>query len=276
MSIKQIHILNGESTEKYLSKAKLKLDTLVWQEIFSEGPKSYFFNRPFLEQRKAFIAEFFDCTIESFAMKYNNFFNRMELLHNYKEVVLWFEEDLFCVWNMMACISYLHQYYPSKTISLVCPGNLMDTGDKNLIHLFSPNELETLFQNRITLNEEAILIADQFWKAVSENYQDTVTAFADKMVDPFPFLAESMQLEKDRFQDLLGLSKLDYRILKMIQKDKYNYNSFVSKFLKEFNVYGYGDAQYFSYLNQLKEYYIEMNNGDLVLNPLGEEAIKNA
>jgi len=273
MSRKLIHILNGDSTRLILEKSNLEGKTIVWQEIFSEGPKQYAFNPSFLTARKNFIADFFGTTLDSFAIKYNNCFNQLELLGNYREIVLWFEEDLFCQWNMLACISLLYQQYAfTKPIYLICAGHKMQTGDKTNLGDFSPDDYSQLFEKRELLSRDAILFADQFWKNSERDYRGNIQQNILKENKYFPYLKPAMELEQDRFEDILGLSKLDYKLLLLIKNGEFNLNSLVSHILKNDNPYGYGDAQYFTYLKRLEEYYHEDNQGEFL--ELNEQALE--
>lgn len=258
MSKKRIHILNGDSTRMIFEKSNVEGQILVWQEIFSEGPKQYAFNPSFLTARKNFIADFFNTTLDAVAMKYNNCFNQLELLGNYKEIILWFEEDLFCQWNLMATISFLYQQYAfTKPIFLICAGHKMNQDNKTNLGDFSPDDYVQLFEKRELLNQEAILFADQFWKNSERDYRGNVHQNSLKENTYFPYLKAAMVLEKDRFEDVLGLSKLDYTLLKLINEGDFNHNTLISHILTNQNPYGYGDAQFFAYLNRLNEYLVE-------------------
>ncbi len=107
-----LHIVNGDSTAKLLSKSSINGDIVVWREMLCEGPVindvgtdnfwkiRYDFYENELGIKKL---DYFDNSIKEII--------KLEDLEGYKEVVLWFEYDLFCQVNLMALCFYLINLY---------------------------------------------------------------------------------------------------------------------------------------------------------------------
>ena len=105
---KTLHILNGDSTVEIFDKTTILGDIVVWREMLCEGViQNEIGSDAFWKSRYDFFEsefnvnklEYFDKTIKELI--------KLEELSNYKEVVLWFEYDLFCQINLIAACSYL-------------------------------------------------------------------------------------------------------------------------------------------------------------------------
>ena len=138
LGIKVLNITNGDSLTNYLLELKYTGDFLTWREMLCEGPTVPLIDsEEFYHIRESFLSSTYDIAISDY-----NFEDQVKLLDNvddYDEIHLWFEYDLFCHINLIACISTLHQKEIQKPIYLICSGWI--DGEKNLKGLpdLSPN-----------------------------------------------------------------------------------------------------------------------------------------
>ena len=120
-----LHITNGDVTTNYLKELKFSGEFITWREMLCEGKttsdvgsEDFWKNRFefFKATYKVSKQKFIDYTVK----EYRNLCNKK----NQKEIVLWFEHDLFCQINMLALISWLKRYRKGYHISLVCSGKV--------------------------------------------------------------------------------------------------------------------------------------------------------
>ena len=102
--------------------------------------------------------KFIDYTVK----EYRNLCNKK----SQKEIVLWFEYDLFCQINMIAVISWLKRYRIGYHISLVSSGKVK--GSKKMLGLGELNKEQILhhYNNRIDLTQDDIEYADYIMATV--------------------------------------------------------------------------------------------------------------
>ena len=160
-----LHITNGDMTTNYLKKLKFSGEFITWREMLCEGKttidvgsENFWKNRYdfFKSSYKISKQKFIDYTVK----EYRSLCNKK----NQKEIVLWFEYDLFCQINMIAVLSWLKQYRKGYNISLVCSGKVGNS--KNMFALSELNEkqIQNHYKNRIELTQDDIEYADYIWQ----------------------------------------------------------------------------------------------------------------
>lgn len=257
---KTIHVLNGDSTAQILEKTEIKGDVVVWREMLCEGPlhkevgsdefwtKRYaFFEKELGVQR----LEYYDKTIKEIV--------RLEDLSGYDNIVLWFEYDLFCQVNLLALCTYLLDNYVKKAnYYLICTGK--EKGKEQLQSLsdYSPSEFKTLFENKVILSKTNLEFAKESWKLYVENNIDILKSFDFNQSSKFKYLQLAINQHLLRFPTENGLNQIENKILDVINSNSFTKNEIVKNLLiwqQIETVYGFGDLQYFQYLNKLEKYY---------------------
>jgi hypothetical protein len=96
MSSPIIHILNGDALEDQFPK-DLPGEILVFRECLIEGPKKVVEFETFFASRAAYLSNTYDPKIkESYSRELSDPLIKVVTDLKPSEVVLWFEEDLFC------------------------------------------------------------------------------------------------------------------------------------------------------------------------------------
>lgn len=275
---KVLHILNGDSTAQILQKTSIPGDVIVWREKLCEGPlQKEVGSDQFWMSRYAFFEneltvsrlEYFDKTIKEIV--------KIENIANYKEVVLWFEFDLFCQINLLALCTYLLKYYRKDVkFSLICTGR--EDGKKSLQTLsdYHPKEYQYLLDNRITLSRNNLLFAEESWNLYVEDDREKLKEFDFNKSSKFNYLQLAVNQHLQRFPKHNGLNQIENKILEMINFEVLSKKDLIKKLLiwqQKETIYGFGDLQYSLKLDKLKNYYF-MNNDCYVLNEKGKELIR--
>ena len=193
-----------------------------------------------------------------------------------KEIVLWFEYDLFCQVNMLAVISWLKTYRKGYHISLVCSGKI--DGEKKLKGLgeLSENQIHHHYKNRIDLNQDDIEYADYIWQLYcSESPLRLETIYKQNTTSPFQYLATAIEAHLLRFPSIKnGLNSIENTILKTA--DNYTLaskNQLIGTLLKNQEEYGFGDIQYENKVNQLQKLFTSFN--PVKLSKKGKNILEN-
>jgi len=134
-----VNIVNGDSTKALLLAANFDEKLVVWREMLCEGPCiPAIGSKEFWDTRANFIGEYIDPgeRLRYFPEVVEEIQQVDQALPNIKEVVLWFEQDLFCQINLLGCLTYLDELNPELDIQLVLP-EILENGDYKAKQIFS-------------------------------------------------------------------------------------------------------------------------------------------
>mgnify|MGYP000309561365 CR=1 FL=1 len=263
MSSSILHITNGDSTTNYLKSLHFSGDFITWREMLCEGKTTsdvgsetfwknrfHFFKTSYNVSKKKFI----DYTLK----EYRSLCKKKES----KEIVLWFEYDLFCQINMLAVISWLKTYRKGYHISLVCSGKI--DGEKKLKGLgeLSENQIHHHYKNRIDLTQDDIEYADYIWQLYcSDSPLRLETVHQFNPMSPFKYLADALKSHLLRFPSIEnGLNVIDNSILKTVKENEFtSKEQLVGNLLQNQQDYGFGDIQYYHKLDKMNKLFTSFN-----------------
>jgi len=273
-----LHILNGDSTAEIFDKTSIVGDIVVWREMLCEGVvKSEIGSDDFWKSRYDFFEsefgigklEYFDQTIKELV--------KLEELSTYREVVLWFEYDLFCQVNLIAACSYLIKSF-RKDINyyLVCTGKEKGKDQLQTLSDYGPNEYKILYKNKVKLTKNDLLFAEYCWNLYIENDLIKLKNNDFSKNSKFEYLPMAIDQHILRFPNINGLNQIENKILELINSGLTSKNKIVRQLLiwqQKETVYGFGDMQYFMTLKNLKKFYTDHNNV-ILLNNKGKQLVK--
>lgn len=273
-----LHILNGDSTAEIFDKTSIVGDIVVWREMLCEGVvKSEIGSDDFWKSRYDFFEsefgigklEYFDQTIKELV--------KLEELSTYREVVLWFEYDLFCQVNLIAACSYLIKSF-RKDINyyLVCTGKEKGKDQLQTLSNYGPNEYKILYKNKVKLTKNDLLFAEYCWNLYIENDLIKLKNNDFSKNSKFEYLPMAIDQHILRFPNKNGLNQIENKILELINSGLTSKNKIVRQLLiwqQKETVYGFGDMQYFMTLKNLKKFYTDHNNV-ILLNNKGKQLVK--
>ena len=272
-----LHITNGDMTTNYLKKLKFSGDFITWREMLCEGKtttdvgsETFWKNRYdfFKTSYKISKQKFIDYTVKEYRSLCNH--------KNQKEIVLWFEHDLFCQINMLAVISWLKRYRKGYHISLVCSGKVK--GSKKMFALpeLNQEQIQNHFKNRIALKQDDIEYADYIWQLYcSDSPLRLETVYKFNPMSPFKYLASAIEAHLKRFPSIEnGLNNVENTILKTAQNQKStSKKQLVSKLLKNQEIYGFGSLQYEKSIGDLNVLFSSFN--PVKLSKKGKQVLEN-
>jgi hypothetical protein len=274
LSTKTLHITNGDSLNNRLLDLDIKGDFAVWREMLCEGKTTYTIgDSNFIDTRSSFLETDYDIKDTNY---HDKFISQLEIIKNwnaYDEIILWFEYDLFCHINMMACISYLTQVGCKKPLFLVCSGRV--SGEKDLKGLpeLTDNQLQDHYQNKKALTKNDQLLSDQIWRLYCSDDHLKLQPILAKD-SSFIYLSNCISAHKKRFpEEQSGLNTLELHILKLIKKHQITSERQLCGYVLTYQgYYGYGDMQVFKMIKRLRSYF-EEQEGYFVVNEKGECAL---
>lgn len=277
MSSSILHITNGDSTTNYLKSLKFEGEFITWREMLCEGKTSIDVgSESFWKTRFEFLKSSYKVTKKTFIdftlKEYRNLCQKSEQ----KEIVLWFEYDLFCQINMIAIISWLKRYRKGEKITLVCSGDVEGSAVKLGLAELNKKQILEHFKNRIELSQDDIEYADYVWQLYCSDSPlrlETVNQF--NPANPFYYLDDALQTHLQRFPSIEnGLNNVENYILKIAdQTTPKSKHDLVSDLIKNQEILGFGDLQYSQKLDKIRTLFTSFH--PVKISRKGKKALEN-
>lgn len=277
MSSSILHITNGDFTTNHLKKLKFSGDFITWREMLSEGKTTTDVgSEAFWKNRFDFLKTSYKVSKQKFInytlKEYRNLCNKK----SNKEIVLWFEHDLFCQINMLAVLSWLKHYRKGHHISLVYSGKFGQSNKMHRISELSKTQINNHFKNRVALSQDDIEYADYIWQLYcSDSPLRLETVYKSNPRSPFHYLATAIETHLQRFPSIKnGLNNIENSILETTQNQPFtSKKELISKLILDQTVYGLGDLQYEHSIDTLKPLFNSFN--PVKLSKKGKQVLEN-
>lgn len=269
-----LHITNGSSLTAYLKQLEIQGDFITWNEMLCEGPTLIAIDSDaFLEKRTSFFKSEYDTDYKQghFQAELSKFSN----VHNYSEIILWFEYDLFCHINLTAAISLLKQKNVRAPLYLVCSGRVDNEKELKGLSELTTSQLKLHYNNKVKLTVDDIALAQNIWKIYCGNDHNQLEPYIT-IPSNFKYLSNCLEAHLRRFPDTRsGLNTLEYNTLKLIKKhDIKSRHHLLGYTLHYQGYYGFGDIQLERMINRLALFYDETEQ-TLTLNRAGFLALEH-
>ena len=264
-----LHITNGDTTTKHLHSSKIKGEIITWREMLCEGKTTKEVgSEDFWKTRFEFLKtahkvskkNFIDYTLK----EYRNLCQQKQQ----DEIVLWFDNDLFCQVNMLAIISWLKRYRKGRKITLVKTDTLKKQEAFNIIN--------TAFKQRTILSKDDIEYADYIWQLYcSDSPLRLETAYNFSSNSPFTHLEEAIKAHLLRFPSITnGLNNIENTILTTATENVFkSKEALISDLLTNQKIYGFTEIQYNVRLNHLKKLFTAFD--PVRISRIGKQVLEN-
>ena len=271
---KVLHITNGDSLNNRLNQLGVEGHFAVWREMLCEGRTKYKVGSPsFLQIRKDFLQETYDIDPGHYEGQFVSQLGIIATANEYKEVILWFEYDLFCHINLVAAIAYIKRTEYKGPLSLVCSGRIKNKNGLFGLSELNDIELRNQYEERISLRQKDRAIAVKIWRLYCK--EDHTRLHPSLAKDSsFKYLSNCIGAHKERFpQVATGLNTLETQLLKLV--DTYtiiNEQQYCGYALSYQGYYGFGDMQLYRMIRRLSPYY-DIIDQTYVLNKNGRAVL---
>jgi hypothetical protein len=239
-----LHVLNGDETRRVFGRAGLAGDVLVWRDILVEGPVTADADAvPALEARAAFLAERFGIDRETYTRSAREQGEGLDSARGHDEVVLWFEQDLFCAVNLWRVLDWLARRPPAPRLSLVYP----PTEDVKGLGALEPERLAALFGERIPATEETLALGRQAWTAYASADPLDAAPLVDREDAALPFVRGAFRCHLGRFPSVAnGLNELESTTLAVLRREPRDFGALFRDVTAHPRVrrHGMGDVQF--------------------------------
>lgn len=189
-----LHVVNGDATLKLLRRTLLKGEFLVWRDMLMEGPAPNGLSTPEAwDVRASALEAKYGISGERYLAEMEQIAQGLAEAARHDEVVLWFEEDLFCHLHLLDVLRRLSRLdLPSTRLSLICPREPLGTRD--------PYTLAGLLAHRVSVSEARIALAQRAFDAYAASTPEPLARLVhDGDFAAWPLLRETLLAHLARY-----------------------------------------------------------------------------
>jgi hypothetical protein len=237
MSSPVIHILNGDALSNQFPKV-LPGEILVFRECLIEGPKKVVGFEAFFTSRAIYLSDTYDPNIkENYSLELSIPLMKMVSDIMPSEVVLWFEEDLFCQANFwFVCHFLLNSGFNGKVSWAKPPG-----AARYNFGLLSKESLSAVFKGRLVIDITKI---SPLWQAYSVNDSDELIHLVEGITDLREYIIPAAIAFRDMNTSTIEQSRPYLSLLEITKTLKPpRFGKVFLEFCQKEAVYGFGDLQ---------------------------------
>lgn len=238
-----LHVLPGDAYVETFRETGLEGEAVVCRECLIVGPVDAETQFEFWEQRARFVLSEYGRDEIEYHEHVADELEKLADLPAGAEVNLWFENELFCSVNMWFCLDLLKiaeadVYRVEPVISTV---DDFWEGFGNL----SPDEFNSCFAARKKFAVADIRLGSDLWNAYRTGDHPSLQVLAENDSPCFPYLKEVCKAASE-------IENRPREILKEITNGgAKDFDVVFQEFRKRAGVYGFGDAQVQSIMQQL-------------------------
>jgi hypothetical protein len=179
-------------------------ERLVWRDILVEGPLG---ESGTAESRAHYLAARFGIDADAYAREFTDSRAALAAATTHDEVVLWFEQDLFCGFNLCFLLDRLARRPPAR-LTIVWTAEPLATLDAD--------RLRDAYAARVEPDAAALRAAATAWQAFTS---DDPRALLSADVDGLPFLREALRRHLGRFPAMTnGLDEIETAALRVLRE----------------------------------------------------------
>lgn len=215
-----LHIVNGDTVADKLRQGIVQGDILVWKEIYTEGP---IFEESSDRDNRLTRGQYLEQTM---GIPYAEYVHGCEYqesvlsrFHTYKEIVLWFEHDLFD--QTMLC--FLLHWFAGRSLdttklSLLCIGTFPGVALFRGLGQLSVQQLSSLVGTWQPVGQDELSLGKRLWQAYCSSDPDMLIGMLDHdQMSALPYAKEAFRLHGSRYPSVLnGLGIVEQTTLEMV------------------------------------------------------------
>lgn len=251
-----LHIVNGDSVADKLRQGIVEGEILVWREVYPHGPV---FLEPSTAGNRMLRAQYLEQTMGIPCSEYIETCEKQEKVlagfHNYDEVVLWFEHDLFD----QTMLSYLLYWFSgqqlSKTkLSMLCIGEYPGIEPFRGLGQLSVEQMKTLPDTRKSVGAAELDLGRAFWEAFTSQDPVLLQRLLSKDTSALPYALDAFQFHLLRLPSTSnGLGIVEQTTLEVVHAGVNAPYELFDGVGNRLHIFGMGDLQYWHILLKMSQ-----------------------
>lgn len=213
-----LHVANGTSTTMTIEAARLPGAVSIWADPLHDGPvPGGLSDAELLDVRARHLGGSDEPSFSDTVAGLKEW-RRIIAQHDaYRELVLWYEHDLFDQLNLIQLLTWIADHLPpSKPASLICIDSYPGRPSFKGLGELTVSELAPLLDTRKPVTNEQYAVADRAWRAFREPTPEPLDRLRESDTSALPYLASAMTGFLREFPWTIdGLSRSERRLLQL-------------------------------------------------------------
>ncbi|MGQ8871949.1 sigma-70 family RNA polymerase sigma factor [Paenibacillus sp. TSA_86.1] len=250
-----LHIMNGDHAANRLRESGIQGDILVWRELYTYGPVSTNMTDKRARKQRAVVLEDELGIPQKEYLQIEVSEEKLRSLQQYKEIVLWFEYDLYD----QTMLSYLLHYFSGQDLqnirlNLLCIDSYPEVEFFRGLGQLTSEQIGSLSGNWHVIDKQELQAGKQFWEAYSSSdirqHQEYVQAGTNEL----PFAKAAFEAHLSRLPSVTnGLCSIEQTTLETIRAGIQRPYDLFREVGDKLHVLGMGDLEYWAHLNRMSE-----------------------
>ena len=277
-----LHIHGGESSANTARQSTVPGEHFGWREALISGPApSGVVGAEWRKLRARHLSDYYGGDLRKYEADLLSHEETLATFSGHDEVVLWFEQDLFCQVNLLHLLNWFAHHDLGKTkLSLICIGQFPGIETFRGLGQLNSDQLASLLDTRHEVSATEKKLATAGWQAYCADNPREIEKLLQTDTSALPFLKDALQLHLERFPFVRnGLGRIENRGLELIHNGLSKFIDLFPGFGDAEPVYGLGDFQFWVTLKQMSnanEPMITIRNDNESGQELESEKIRNS
>jgi hypothetical protein len=213
-----LHVANGTSTTMTIEAARIPGAVSIWADPLHDGPvPGLLTDEGLLEVRARHLAGMDGSSFTDAVNELRAWRRMIAALDDYRELVLWYEHDLFDQLNLVHLLTWIRDRLPStKMVSLICIDSFPGRPTFKGLGELTPRELAPLLDSRKSVTDGQYALAQRAWRAFREPTPEPLDRLRHSDTASLPFLAAALTRFLQEYPWTSdGLSRSERRLLQL-------------------------------------------------------------
>ncbi len=244
-----VHILNGDALHDRFPEG-LEGRTLVARECLVDGDVMGNTLKEVSQSREEFLLDVYGVPMGDYRENSLAEFKKIQTIPSGEEVVLWFEDDLFCQVNLWFVIWLLDEARKDHPLFLVRPL----AGSRYAFANLDEAGLIQSFEAKMAITPAHRSAFASMWKAYQYEDRIAMHRLATGPLADYDFLLPVIDAEVARYRDESGISPMEHAVKEIIVQDPDgDFPAHFATFSHNHPIYGLGDLQFKRVWDEVKE-----------------------
>ncbi|MBY0204937.1 RNA polymerase sigma factor (sigma-70 family) [Paenibacillus intestini] len=250
-----LHIMNGDHAANRLRESGIQGDILVWRELYTYGPVTTAMADRSARQHRAVVLEEELGIPQKVYLQIESLDEKLRSLQQYKEIVLWFEYDLYD----QTMLSYLLHYFSGQDLqnirlNLLCIDSYPEVEHFRGLGQLTPKQIGSLSGNWHVIEKQELQAGKQFWEAYSSSDSWLHQEYLKSGMNELPFAKAAFEAHLSRLPSVTnGLGCIEQTTLETIRAGIHRPYDLFRKVGDKLHVLGMGDLEYWAHLKRMSE-----------------------
>ncbi len=257
-----LHIHNGDSTAGTMRDSGFPGEHIAFQEALAGGPTPAGQTPDqWRALRSIYLAGFAgeEALRVQASLAANEAMLAGAVAHD--EVILWFEHDLHCQFNLLYLLHWFAQA-PSRParLSLICIDRFPGIDNFKGLGQLTARQMASLFEPRQTVSEAQLQLASRAWAAYCAPDPTGIEALLAEDTSGLPYLHDALARHLARFPSMQnGLGEIENCVLRWIANGRTSFRKLYPDFSDEDPIYGgLGDLAIWDHLKRMVEAHVPL------------------